>query len=53
MGPFNTYNPTWCEQNKEGNPENYKLSKEYTQQAFTYTSRIFRRMCYLQVTKSA
>ena len=58
MGQLNTYNPTYCEENKEATGRtNYildTLSTEYTQQAlFTHASRIFRRMCWMQVSKSA
>ena len=53
---FNTYNPAYCKEvGKVTEKTNYiwdSLSTEYAQQAFTYTSRFFHRMCSMQVSKS-
>ena len=56
MGQLNIHSPTFCEENKDVNRENYildTLSIEYKQEAFTHVSRIFHRMCAMRVGKSA
>ena len=56
MGQFNTYNPTFCEETRKVTEwTNYildTLSTDYNQQAFTHASRIFHRICSMQVGKS-